>query len=83
MAKIKEIQEIEDKELQFISGADMKKKVKGAGGRPKKAEKDKATQHILVNLTLAEKEVAEAKAKELGLSLSALAKIGLKKMISF
>ncbi len=67
------------KEEEFIKKADMKKAVKNKGGRPKKAEDDKATEQIFTNLTKNEKKKVEAFAKDMGIATSSLVKISLKK----
>jgi len=50
---------------------------KNRGGRPKKDPQDRASEQIFINVTKEEKERIEAKAKELGISVSALAKISI------
>jgi len=80
---IKEIDDLEEKEKKFINSADMNKLKKNRGGRPKKEVAEKASEQIFINVTKLEKKAAEDKAAELGISLSSLAKIGLKKMMEF
>lgn len=52
-------------------------------GRPKKNSEDKATEQIFINVTPAEKKEIENKAKEVGISVSSLGKIGFKKILDF
>jgi hypothetical protein len=84
MAKFKDMDDLEEqtskkKEADFLSGADMQKKKKGAGGRPKKAAGEKATEQIFINVTKDEKLQIEEEAQNLGISVSALCKIAIKK----
>jgi len=85
---IKEMSDIvSENEKKFVSGADMKKStankpLKGRG-RPRKKDEDKATEQLFINVTPSEKETIEAKAKEIGISVSALVKIGIKKILEF
>jgi DNA-binding NtrC family response regulator len=83
MAKIKDLDDLEitDKENQFINSADMSKGKKNKGGRPKKDASEKASEQIFINVTKDEKAKIESAAKELGISVSALAKIALNKFI--
>ena len=79
---IKEIDDLDttttDKEKAFINKADMKQASKNKGGRPKKADSEKATEQIFVNLTKDEKKKVEAFAKDMGIALSSLVKVSLK-----
>ncbi|MDY0138916.1 MAG: hypothetical protein RBR50_04390 [Candidatus Izemoplasmatales bacterium] len=79
MAKIKDLDELEisQKTSKFIASADMSKAKKNKGGRPKKDANDKASEQIFINVTASEKVKIESKAKELGISVSALCKISL------
>ncbi|WP_428739831.1 plasmid mobilization protein [Sulfurimonas sp.] len=79
MAKIKDIDELDnsEKENKFIAAADMSKGKKNKGGRPKKEPGQKASEQIFINVTPDEKVKIEAKAQELGISVSALCKISL------
>ena len=83
MAKIKDLDDLETskKEDKFIKAADMSKVKKNKGGRPKKEESEKASEQIFINVTKDEKAKIEAKAKELGISISALCKVSLAKFI--
>jgi len=83
MAKIKDLDDLETskKENAFIKSADMKKSKKNKGGRPKKDIAEKASEQIFINVTKDEKAKIESAAKELGISVSALAKIALNKFI--
>ena len=84
MAKIKDLDDLETskKEDEFIKAADMSKVKKNKGGRPKKEESEKASEQIFINVTKDEKAKIEVKAKELGISVSALCKISLAKFIN-
>ncbi len=86
---MKTIKDIDEIEKDFIGEADLQKeakkeKPKGAvgRGRPRKEDKNKANFQVYVNLTEDEKKAAEAKSEELGISLSALFKIGLRKVLT-
>lgn len=83
MNKIKEIDDLDTsiaiKEKEFINKADMKRTTKNKGGRPKKAENDKATEQIFVNLTKDEKIKVDSFAKDMGIATSSLVKVSLKK----
>lgn len=83
MAKFKDIDELDNSENEnkFIAAADMSKGTKKKGGRPKKNPEEKATEQIFINVTKDEKVKIEAKAKELGISVSALCKISLAQFI--
>jgi len=83
MAKIKELDDfdITEQETTFIQAADMSKIKKNKGGRPKKAANEKASEQIFINVTKDEKAKIESAAKELGISISALAKIAINKFI--
>jgi len=83
MAKIKELDDLEitEKETSFIKAADMNKAKKNKGGRPKKNIHEKASEQIFINVTKDEKAKIESAAKELGISVSALAKIAINKFI--
>lgn len=83
MAKIKDIDDIDtsEKENKFIAAADMSKAKKKKGGRPKKEPRQKASEQIFINVTPDEKVKIEAKARELGISVSALCKISLAKFM--
>ena len=83
MSKIKDLDDLEmsDKENQFIKSADMSKAKKNKGGRPKKNENEKASEQLFINVTKDEKIKIESAAKELGISVSALAKIAINKFI--
>ena len=84
MAKIKDLYDLEitDKENKFIKSADMSKGKKNKkGGRPKKDVNEKASEQIFINVTKDEKAKIESAAKELGISISALAKIAINKFI--
>ncbi|WP_152184542.1 hypothetical protein [Sulfurimonas indica] len=83
MAKIKDLDDLEitDKENKFIKSADMSKGKKNKGGRPKKDANEKASEQIFINVTKDEKAKIESAAKELGISISALAKIAINKFI--
>ena len=85
---MKTIKDIDEIEKDFINEADLQKeakkeKPKGAVGRGRPRKANKATFQVYVNLTEDEKKAAEAKSEELGISLSALFKIGLKKVLDF
>jgi hypothetical protein len=81
--EIKDLDELNNdtssKESEFIKKADMKKATKNKGGRPKKSDKDKASEQIFTNLTKAEKKKVEEFAKDMGIATSVLVKISLKK----
>ena len=83
MAKIKELDDLDitEKETSFIKAADMSKVKKNKGGRPKKDENEKASEQIFINVTKDEKTKIESVAKELWISISALAKIAINKFI--
>ena len=83
MAKIKKLDDLEitEKETSFIKAADMNKAKKNKGGRPKKNIHEKASEQIFINVTKDEKAKIESAAKELGISVSALAKIAINKFI--
>lgn len=63
------IEEIED----FINNADMKKNITKKAGRPKK--EIKATEQIFLNVTKDQKKEIQKKADNMGVSLSAYAKM--------
>ena len=81
MAKIKELDDFNESEEEFIAAADMNKGKKNKGGRPRKDASEKASEQIFINVTHSEKAKIEAHAKELGISVSALCKISLAKFI--
>ena len=83
MVKIKELDDfdITEQETTFIQAADMSKIKKNKGGRPKKATNEKASEQIFINVTKDEKAKIESAAKDLGVSISALAKIAINKFI--
>jgi transcriptional regulator with PAS, ATPase and Fis domain len=83
MAKIKELDDLDitENETSFIKAADMSKVKKNKGGRPKKDASEKASEQIFINVTKDEKTKIESAAKELGISISALAKIAISKFI--
>jgi hypothetical protein len=83
MAKIKELDDLDftENETSFIKAADMSKVKKNKGGRPKKGANEKASEQIFINVTKDEKIKIESAAKELGISISALAKIAINKFI--
>jgi len=83
MAKIKELDDLDisEKETSFIKAADMSKIKKNKGGRPKKNASEKASEQIFINVTKDEKAKIESAAKDLGISISALAKIAINKFI--
>ena len=63
----------------FIKSADMSKSTKKKGGRPKKAESEKANKQIYVNLTEEQKTKLEAYANTMGVQTSAVVKMLLAK----
>jgi len=83
MAKIKELDDLDitEEETSFIKAADMSKAKKNRGGRPKKDASQKASEQIFINVTKDEKSKIESAAQELGISISALAKIAINKFI--
>jgi len=88
MAKIKDLddldsQETTEEETKFINAADMNRgniTKKNKGGRPRKSAEEKASEQIFINVTPNEKLKIEEHAKQIGVSVSALCKIGLSQM---
>jgi len=72
---IKETNEFNEVEEQFINEADMKNKKKG--GRPKKNEDEKLTEQLFINCTKIEKQKIEIQAKKMRMSVSNFVKLKL------